>query len=309
MPRMSRKRSISAKIWENEAVDGLTDSALRVWIGSWSVSDRNGIFPWRPRVWTRRFASRTSEDPEAIFEQLVVAGLVEKFFSNGEVYGFSVNWAKHQDPHIDEAPVYPLPDSPNFKPCPPRHWTQRNAKWMVEVYGLTAKKDGKSTSAETGPRSGASTGGHTSVDPACPSCPSGPTDPPGRKDSSQDPGKPAPENANGVPPMVLPCVGQGAKEYVINREMLQEWSEAYPSIDCLVEARKMRLWLLSSPERCKTYQGMGRWTMAWLARAQNAPPPNKMPTPARGSSGPPPRLNRADQDYLAELKRDSGGQR
>ena len=40
---MHRKRSISSGIWENEVVQALSDPAFKIWVGVWSVSDRNGF--------------------------------------------------------------------------------------------------------------------------------------------------------------------------------------------------------------------------------------------------------------------------
>jgi hypothetical protein len=163
----------------------LTDTALRVWIGIWSVADRNGVFEWRPRKWLFRFAPRSSEDAAAVFQQLVDAEFVACFESNGEAYGFCIKWAKHQDPHIHEAPQFPMPvGDPRFTPCIPRAWSKMNRKWMVDFYGLdpnartgvdTSADTDTSTDTSTGASTGADTGISTSADPASPSSPSCPS--------------------------------------------------------------------------------------------------------------------------------------
>jgi len=168
---MARKRTISPLLWENEDAQVLTDAAFRVWIGLWSVSDRNGVFEWRPRKWVLRFAPRTQEDPDQVFQQLLDVRFIASFEAQGEPYGFCVKWSKHQDPHINEAPQYPMPTGdPRFTPCPPRGWTKANSKWAFEVYGLTP-----------GGSTGASTGASTGFNPSCPSGPSRPSRPSGEK--------------------------------------------------------------------------------------------------------------------------------
>jgi hypothetical protein len=81
--------------------------------------------------------------------------------------------------------------------------------------------------------------------------------------------------------------------------MLQEWGEAFPGINILAEARRMRLWLVSSPKRQKTFHGLGRWILSWLSNAQNKPQAGTS-TPVRGTGGT--RLTRADQDYLENMR-------
>jgi len=185
---MARKRTISPTLWENEEALGLTDAAFRVWIGLWSVCDRNGVFEWRPRKWVFRFAPRSHADPDQVFQELVDARFVAPFEAQGEPYGFCIKWAKHQDPHISEAPQYPMPaGDPRFTPCPPRGWTKANAKWAFEVYGLTP------SGASTAPNTGASTGASTCTRPSSPSCPSCPS-----KEKEED-GPPLPSLGQGSP--------------------------------------------------------------------------------------------------------------
>ena len=168
---MARKRAISPALWENEEALGLTDAAFRVWIGLWSVCDRNGVFEWRPRKWAFRFAPKSQADPDQLFQELIDARFVARYEAEGEPYGFCIKWAKHQDPHPSEAPQYPMPaDDPRFIPYPPRCVTKPNAKWAFEVYGLTPTR--ASTDASTGASTDTDTDTSTSTRPASPSRPS-----------------------------------------------------------------------------------------------------------------------------------------
>jgi len=69
--------------------------------------------------------------------------------------------------------------------------------------------------------------------------------------------------------LTLPCVGRGPKEWPITEAMLAEWAQAFPGVDPLGEARRMKLWLGQNPTRRKTHAGMGRFTLSWLGRAQD----------------------------------------
>lgn len=147
---MARKRSISPKLWENEQFIDLTAEARLVWIGLWSVCDRNGCFEWRPRKWALKFAAGLECDAESVFAQLQAAGFLERYEAGGEAFGFCVKWAKHQDPHPDEAPVHPMPASQNFTPLPPRCITKKAPAWVAQWYGTTAASGGGTTAASGG---------------------------------------------------------------------------------------------------------------------------------------------------------------
>jgi hypothetical protein len=180
---MARKRFISPGLWENEEALALTDAALRVWIGIWSVSDRNGVFEWRPRKWVFRFAPRSVEDPEAVFQQLLDAGFVARFEAQGNGYGFCIKWTKHQDPHIYEAPQFPMPSGdPRFTPCLPRTLTAKNAKWLLKFYGIADEASLKAVIDSTSACTDVSTSANTGLSPSHPSHPSCPSvsDPPER---------------------------------------------------------------------------------------------------------------------------------
>jgi hypothetical protein len=95
----------------------------------------------------------------------------------------------------------------------------------------------------------------------------------------------------------LPCVGNGPREWPVTAATIARWREAFPTLDLLQEARKMRLWLQENPAKCKTFKGMGRFALGWLERTQNG---------ARGSSRPPAppaqrRTHTADEAFLNQL--------
>lgn len=289
---MHRKRSISSGIWENEVVQALSDPAFKIWVGIWSVSDRNGVFPWRPLKWAMRFTPRNINEAEQLFQELLHGGLVEKFEVQGEAYGFSVKWSRHQDPHIDEPPVYPMPSSANFTPCPPRHWTKRNAKWMKAVYGLAP---GTGRADDTSAATSSTTGAQPGADPAGPS---GPSRPSREKTSSLGLDQRGLEGNIQDAILLLPCSGNGPKEYPVTQAMLEAWGDAYPGIDPLCEAKRLRVWLEQTPHKIRHARRMGSLISTWLANAQAGPEKRAAGPVHEGTS---PHRSKADLDYLERL--------
>jgi len=167
---MARKRFISPQFWENEDVLALGDTAVRCAIGSWSICDRNGIFEWRPRKWVHKFAPRSTDDPDQVFQELIDVGFVARFDAGTEHYGFWIKWSRHQDPHINERPQYPMPiNDPRFSPCRPRHGEKPDPAWVTAFYG---PRTDVSTGADTDGSTSADSGAPTSVSPSYPSRPS-----------------------------------------------------------------------------------------------------------------------------------------
>ena len=75
-----------------------------------------------------------------------------------------------------------------------------------------------------------------------------------------------------LPPLVtFPTCGKAgeAKEWHLHQDHVSEWSEAYPGIDVLGEARKALAWVKAAPERRKTARGMAKFLTGWLSRSQN----------------------------------------
>lgn len=79
--------------------------------------------------------------------------------------------------------------------------------------------------------------------------------------------------------LILPCKGVGKQGWPVTEADLTKWAEAFPRVDPLAEARKMKLWLEGSPTRQKTFAGTPRFALSWLGRAQNDPR-----TPSQGAT-------------------------
>ncbi len=119
------------------------------------------------------------------------------------------------------------------------------------------------------------------------------------EDSSSSCAEPPPEPPAPESPVVLtlPCVS--AKTWNITEATLKDWQEAFPALDPLAEARRMKLWLEQNPKNRKTFAGMGKFTLGWLGRAQDRARPST-PGVIRDRT-PQHHRSATDQRYLAQL--------
>lgn len=76
----------------------------------------------------------------------------------------------------------------------------------------------------------------------------------------------------------FPCAGAGLTAYALSAEHVQEWQRLFPGIDVLNELRKALAWTLANPKRRKTYDGVPKFIVAWLSKAQDS----AQAGPARG---------------------------
>ncbi len=70
------------------------------------------------------------------------------------------------------------------------------------------------------------------------------------------------------PTLVVPLAGD--KSFSVPAEFLVDWKEAYVSIDCRAEIKKLIAWNKSNPGMQKTARGIKRHINFWLNRANNA---------------------------------------
>lgn len=84
--------------------------------------------------------------------------------------------------------------------------------------------------------------------------------------------KPTPEPAA---VLVFPATGQGAQTWALTQAQLDEWTEAYPDIDVMAQARKALVWIQAN--RRKTAKGMPRFMVSWLNRATNTDASTRAP--------------------------------
>lgn len=81
-----------------------------------------------------------------------------------------------------------------------------------------------------------------------------------RSDQEKNPGQ------GGEVFLSLPC--QKGKQYFVTQSVLDRWKKAFPDIEPMAQARKMKFWLEENSTRQKTYNGMGKFFCNWLGNAQ-----------------------------------------
>ena len=76
-----------------------------------------------------------------------------------------------------------------------------------------------------------------------------------------------PEN----PLVMFPVVGpEGSpKEWPLFESKVREYSDAYPGVDVLAEAKKARQWCVDNDTKRKTFKGMSKFLNSWMRRAQD----------------------------------------
>jgi hypothetical protein len=140
---VARKRLIRPEffthyeLYEAEASSGYP---LRVaFAGLWTVTDKRGIFRWRPRE--LKLAVLPFDDVEfaAVLDVLAEAGFVVRYEVDGESYGFIPSFQKHQTFHRLEKPSEDPPPPVSvcgtddlLNGCQPSGWIPRAVR--EEVY-------------------------------------------------------------------------------------------------------------------------------------------------------------------------------
>jgi hypothetical protein len=86
-----------------------------VFLGLWSVCDKQGVFPWRPKILKLDIYPFLDFDMEKTLKILLDAGFITRFIAfegDQEIYGHVINFEKHQRITDDEErrpPKYPPP--------------------------------------------------------------------------------------------------------------------------------------------------------------------------------------------------------
>jgi hypothetical protein len=86
-----------------------------VFLGLWSVCDKQGVFPWRPKSLKLDIYPFLDFDMEETLQILIDAGFIRKFIAqeDKETYGYVINFEKHQRITGDEGKnpaKYPSPE-------------------------------------------------------------------------------------------------------------------------------------------------------------------------------------------------------
>jgi len=101
---MARARNIKPGFFRNAELVELPTETRLLFIGLWTIADREGRLQDRPKQIKMEIYPADSFDIEAMLLQLHEAGLILRYEVDGNRYIQVVNFTKHQYPHRDEKP-------------------------------------------------------------------------------------------------------------------------------------------------------------------------------------------------------------
>lgn len=108
---MARARNIKPGFFKNEYLAELPTEDRLLFIGLWTLADREGRLEDRPRRIKAELFPFDSFDVDSMLNRLQDKQFIIRYEANGYELLSILNFVKHQDPHYKEkASVYPPPD-------------------------------------------------------------------------------------------------------------------------------------------------------------------------------------------------------
>lgn len=99
---MSRARNIKPGFFRNADLVELSIEARLLFIGLWTIADREGRLEDRPKQIKMEIYPADSFDVSALLEELADTDMLDRYEVGGKKYIQIVNFTKHQNPHRDE---------------------------------------------------------------------------------------------------------------------------------------------------------------------------------------------------------------
>jgi len=107
---MARARNIKPGFFANEDLVELPFSTRLLFIGLWTLADREGRLEDRPKRIKMALFPADNLDVDEALEMLADAGFLDRYEHDGERYIQVTSFSKHQNPHRDEkASTIPAP--------------------------------------------------------------------------------------------------------------------------------------------------------------------------------------------------------
>lgn len=123
---MARARNIKPGFFRNADLVELPFEARLLFIGLWTLADREGRLEDRPKQIKMEVFPADNVDCDALIEQLASIGVVARYTHDGKRYLQVVNFCKHQNPHRDEKPST-IPDQSGNLAAPKETPTKHRA--------------------------------------------------------------------------------------------------------------------------------------------------------------------------------------
>ncbi len=99
---MARARNIKPGFFRNADLAELSVEARLLFIGLWTIADREGRLEDRPKQIKMEIYPADSFDVGALLEELADTDMLDRYEVGGKKYIQIVNFTKHQNPHKDE---------------------------------------------------------------------------------------------------------------------------------------------------------------------------------------------------------------
>jgi hypothetical protein len=99
---MARARNIKPGFFRNADLAEMPVEARLLFIGLWTIADREGRLEDRPKQIKMEIFPADSFDCNLLLDSLASAGMVDRYEAGGKKYLSVVNFTKHQNPHRDE---------------------------------------------------------------------------------------------------------------------------------------------------------------------------------------------------------------
>ena len=106
---MARARNIKPGFFRNADLAELPMEARLLFIGIWTVADRDGRLEDRPKQIKMEVFPADNIDCDDLLSQLSATGMIVRYEVDGKRFIQIANFAKHQNPHRDEK-ASTLPD-------------------------------------------------------------------------------------------------------------------------------------------------------------------------------------------------------
>lgn len=305
---MARIRTIKPEFWADEDIGELSTNARLLFISTWNLADDEGLLKWSAsylKAQVFAYDDITTSDVESMMDELTSGCFVHPYKGpKNKVYGWIVNFRKHQKIDRPQAPKHPLPSIQN------RDIKNRYAErdgWVCHICneGIPEVTDERTLTLSLDhvkPRSKGGDDCPSNIKVAHCGCNSSKRDK--YEESEQQPlddhssnnrepssleGKVSgkgkeqgkehdnncaePKVSTPEPPAVITIptnrFKSAGEEYPVTQDQVDDWQQAYPAVDVIQTLREIRAWNMSNDTKRKTKTGVAKHINAWLAKEQN----------------------------------------
>lgn len=251
---MARARNIKPSFFKNEDLAEQPYEARLLFIGTWTLADREGRLEDRPKKIKMEVFPADNVDVEKLLQRLHEAKFIHRYEAEGKRYIQVLAFQKHQNPHHREPPsTIPPPSGPGFEPD--------GTVQKPEAGDLF--KDGE---AQGEPGTGPSPArlipdsGFRIPDSGEKLAPSAPPSPPPRRVNGHE------EDHGEVIERIPLCDGT---DFEVRKSFVDELDRLFPAVDPVQTLREIRAWNLAKPARRKTRKGVKAHITTWFGKEQD----------------------------------------